>query len=622
MTFHQIRQRYLDFMREKGHVIVPSTALIPENDPTTLFTGSGMQPMISYLLGQEHPNGSRIANSQRCFRAEDIEEVGDNRHTTFFEMLGNWSFGDYFKKEQLEWISDFLFNQLKIKPEKIFVTCFIGDQANNLPKDIEAAEIWREIFKNKKIKAEAVDLGSEEDASKRGIKTDEKIFFYSSKKNWWSRAGAPDKMPVGEPGGPCSEMFYEFSHIPHDPIFGEKCHPNCDCGRFMEIGNNVFMAYKKTGENQFEELPKKNIDFGGGLERIAAAMNNDPDVFSAAPFNLIYSNLSQKTKLKKEYQELTKEEKFAFRIIADHIRAALFMVFDGVNPSNTDQGYFVRRLIRRAVRYSDILFPEIETISISISSMINEYKNIYPALKEKETEIIQILTNEEGAFRKTLQSGLREFNKLSSKSISGNDAFKLFSTYGFPIELTIEMAKSKKINVDLQGFRKKMAEHQEISRKGAEKKFKGGLLDNSEINLKYHTATHLLHQALKKILGSEVEQKGSNITPERLRFDFNYKTKITDNEKKQIEDLVNQQIKKALPITYQDLLIEDAKKLGAIGLFEEKYEKTVRIYRVGDFSLELCGGPHARNTSELGRFKIIKEEGVAAGIRRIKAILE
>lgn len=617
MTLHEVREKYIDFMRKKGHVIVHSTSLIPENDPTTLFTGSGMQPMTPYLLGEKHPNGVRVANSQRCFRAEDIEEVGDNRHTTFFEMLGNWSFGDYFKKEQLEWISEFLFDEIKIDLNKIYISVFAGDIKNNLKKDTESAELWENIFQERGVQAKSIELGSVENAGSMGMQGG-RIFYYDSKKNWWSRSGSPDKMPIGEIGGPDSEIFHEFTEIQHDKKFGENCHPNCDCGRFFEIGNNVFMTYKKVGEGKFDLLPKKNVDFGGGLERITAASNNTADIFKIDVFENIIRVIERLSG--SSYSDENKKQ--SFRIVSDHIRAVIFLVCDDVYPSNVDRGYFVRRLTRRALIHWDRLGVNFGGIGEFVDQVSDYYKEAYPALSDKKEQIKSEIKKEEEKFRNTLEKGLKEFEKLSNSAISGREAFILFSSYGFPIELTLEIAKDRNIKVDLNGFKKEMEKHQETSRQGAEHKFKGGLADNSEMSVKYHTATHLLHQALRTVLGNHVLQKGSNITPERLRFDFSHDSKMTTEEKQRVEGLVNEQIKMGLDVTYQDSPLEEAKKLGAIGLFEEKYGDTVRVYKVGDFSLEFCGGPHVKNTKELGSFKIIQEESVATGVRRIKAILQ
>lgn len=568
---------------------MPSANLVPEGDPTTLFTGSGMQPMIPYLLGEKHPQGTRIADSQKSFRTEDIEEVGDNRHTTFFEMLGNWSFGDYWKEEQISWIYDFLIKQIGIDKSKFWVTCFEGDEANKLPKDSETPKIWMKLGVPK-----------------------EHILFYPAKKNWWSRAGIPDKMPTGEPGGPDSEMFYEFSEIVHDTKYGKNCHPNCDCGRYMEIGNNVFMTYKKTGESKFSLLPRKNVDFGGGLERITAAANNDPDVFNLDVFASFVRRLEKLSR--KEYRDpaFTK----SFRIVADHTRAAIMLIADGVRPANSEQGYVLRRLIRRSVRHVDKLGIGAGSLYGQSGEAFAMYREVFGYSEKLWTDIAHTLAEEEAKFRDTLKRGLHEFEK------GERDAFVLFTTYGFPFELSAELAAERGEKLNETEFKKKMSEHQALSRSGSEGKFKGGLADTSDMSVKYHTATHLLQQALREVLGKHVFQKGSNITPERLRFDFSHPTKMTDEEKKKVEDLVNKQIKRALAVSYEDLPIEEAEKRGAIGLFEEKYGDKVRVYKIGDFSLEFCGGPHVTGTNQLGVFKIIKEEAVSSGIRRIKAVLQ
>ncbi|NQV93384.1 alanine--tRNA ligase [Candidatus Kaiserbacteria bacterium] len=620
MDTSEIRKKYFTFFEKKGHTVIPSASLRPENDPTTLFVGSGMQPLLPYLLGEKHPRGVRLVNSQKSFRAEDIEEVGDNRHTTFFEMLGNWSLGDYFKKEQLPWAFEFLTEEIGLNPEKLYVTVFIGDETLGIPKDTESVQIWKGLFKEKGIEAIDIEIGSEEDGYAKGMQQGDKegrIFYYDAKKNWWSRSGTPDKMPVGEPGGPDSEMFYDFG-TEHNTSFGEHCHPNCDCGRFMEIGNSVFMEYIKKEDGSFVQLPQKNVDFGGGLERIAAATNGNSDIFLIDTLQVII-----------EYIEKTSGKKYddtrythAFRVIADHIRAAIFIIADGVVPSNSEQGYFVRRLIRRAVRYADLLGVPDGVLAASVTAVSGTYKDQYEILLEKGGEIAGIIAAEEEKFRKTLTRGLKEFEKLSNNNISGNDAFILFTTYGFPYELTEELAEEKGISVDRKGFDVEMKKHQELSRSGSEQKFKGGLVDHGEMSIKYHTATHLLNQALRNVLGNSVQQKGSNITPERMRFDFSFDRKMTDEEKKKVEDIVNEHIKAAIVVTNQELPLEEAKKLGAIGLFEEKYGDVVKVYTIGDFSLEFCGGPHVTNTSQLGHFKIVKEESISAGVRRIRAVLE
>ena len=619
MTLNEVRSKYLEFFQKKGHTIIPSASLVPENDPTTLFTGSGMQPMVPYLLGEKHPLGTRITDSQKSFRTVDIEEVGDNRHTTFFEMLGNWSLGDYFKKEQIEWMFQFLTEEIKIKPEKLYVTVFIGDQKNNIPKDTESAELWKKLFAEKGIEATEIEIGSEENGYKVGMQGG-RIFYYNAKKNWWSRAGGPENMPAGEPGGPDSEMFYDFG-TPHDEKFGKECHPNCDCGRFVEIGNNVFMEYKKNADGTFSKLPQRNVDFGGGLERITAASNNNSDVFEIDVFETLIKELGKVSGKSYPDSNFTK----SFRIIADHIRAAVFLIGDGVNPSNTDQGYFVRRLLRRAMYHLRKLQPDERTVFL-VNLILEKYGEYYPNLVSKRSEIESQITIEETKFAGAIMFGLREFKKMAKGNVSGANAFLLFSSYGFPIEMTAELALEQGFSVDMDGFNVEMKKHQELSRSGAEQKFKGGLADTSETSLKYHTATHLLHQALREVLGTEVRQKGSNITPERLRFDFAFPRKMTDEEKKKVEDIVNEKIKAALPVQKVVLPFAEAEKTGALHFFGEKYGDQVNVYYIGDtletaFSKEFCGGPHVTNTSVIGHFKIAKEEAVSAGVRRIKAVV-
>lgn len=617
MKASEIRTKFLKFYQSKGHVIIPSASLIPENDPTTLFTGSGMQPLVPYLLGEPHPEGVRLVDSQKSFRSQDIEEVGDNRHTTFFEMLGNWSLGDYFKNEQLPWVFSFLVEEVGLDPSKLYVTVFAGNEELGLPRDEESVELWKDLFKEKGVEAVAV-----EDSEKNGM-SGGRIFYYDEKKNWWSRVGIPQKMPAGEPGGPDSEIFWDFGiergmHEASE-FRDAPCHVNCDCGRFFEIANSVFMQYLKT-ENGFQNLPKMNVDFGGGLERIAAASLDNPDVFALDLFENAMKAIHELTG--KAYDE-SPEITHAYRVILDHLRAAMFLISDGAFPSNKDQGYFTRRLIRRAIRFAHTLGIEGHFSGQIIESYINIYKQAYPELIEKKQELMDAVGEEEEKFRKTLANGLREFEKLTNQAaITGEQAFILFSTYGFPLEITQELAAEKGLEVDLPEFSAKMKEHQDLSRQGAEQKFAGGLADHSEESTKLHTATHLLHKALKNVLGEEVEQKGSNITPERLRFDFNFHRKMTPDEIKQVEDMVNEQIQKALNVDFEELDIEEARKNGAIGLFEDKYGKKVKVYRMGDFSYEICGGPHVKNTSDLGHFKIKKEEASSAGVRRIKAIVE
>jgi len=601
MNISEVRRRYLDFFAKRGHTIIPSAPIVPENDPTTLFTSSGMQPLIPYLLGQPHPEGSRLANSQLSFRAGDIEEVGDNRHTTFFEMLGNWSLGDYFKKEQLPWVYEFLTEELKLPRERLWVTCFAGDEAFGLPKDTESAEIWKQI----------------------GM-PEERILFYDAKKNWWSRSGTPEKMPAGEPGGPDSEIFYEFTGVEHDPAFGEKCHPNCDCGRFMEIGNSVFMEYIKNADGSFGKLPKQNVDFGGGLERLAAATLDNPDVFLTDVFNAPRELLEKRSGKKYDDAEATR----SFRIILDHIRAASRIFEAGVRPSNTEQGYVLRRLIRRAIREADRL---------GIKD---------PILAETAGGYTLEFGQEEEQFRKTLAQGMKKFEKYirfteghgNTKNplkwnekptlyLPPNEVFMLITTDGFPKELIKEMALERGLTIDWELVNELLVEHQTKSRAGAAQKFAGGLADHAEQTVRYHTAHHLLLAALRKVLGKDVHQRGSNITSERLRIDFSYGQKMTKEQIQEVEKIVNEQIATGLPVVRTDMKKEEAEKLGAEHEFGATYPDVVSVYSVGPldraFSIEFCGGPHVANTSELaGTFKILKEEASSAGIRRIKAVLQ
>ena len=643
---NEIREKYLQFMKDNGHAIIPSSALVPENDPTTLFTGSGMQPLVPYLMGEAHPKGSRLANSQKCFRAEDIDEVGDNRHTTFFEMLGNWSLGDYFKKEQLRWFYTFLVDEVGLDPEKIYVTAFGGDEANKLPQDTQSVEIWQQLFKERGMSAEVAHMGSEEEGGARGMRRGERIFYYDASKNWWSRAGVPSNMPLGEIGGADSEVFYEFTDVAHDTAFGERCHPNCDCGRFLEIGNSVFMEYIKT-ENGFEKLPKQNVDFGGGLERITAAALNTPDVFK---IDLLWSVIEQIEQLSgKNYTDnLT-----AFRVITDHIRGATFMIGDGVLPSNAEQGYFVRRLLRRAVRFADMLdIPEGKLQNLA-QSVIATYGEHYRNLKDKQDEIAEAIAQEEAQFRKTLEKGLKQFNKIGlaitipmttnkqgkqiqdtdkkptqTPFITGKNAFDLFTTYGFPIELTQEIAAERGMEVKMDEFEALMSEHKEKSRAGAAQKFKGGLADQSEKVVQYHTATHLLLAALRHFLGDHVHQAGSNITGERLRFDFTHPEKVDPEMLDRIEQWVNNAIQNGGEVSIEIMKKDEAEADPTVeGSFWDRYPDEVKVYTMKQsdgtvVSRELCGGPHVQHLSEIrGTFKIKKEESSSAGVRRIKAVL-
>ncbi len=658
MNAQQIRNAYLDFFADRGHKVIPRALLVPYNDPTTLFTGSGMQPLIPYLLGEPHQDGTRLTDSQTCLRAQDIEEVGDNRHTTFFEMLGNWSLGDYFKREQLPWFWEFLTDIVGLDPNKLYVTAFIGDEKNAIPKDTESAEIWKELFRAKGIQAADAEIGSEEAGYKRGIKPDERIFYYDASKNWWCRAGKIDDMPAGEPGGPDSEVFYEFDFIQHDPKWGEHCHPNCDCGRFLEIGNSVFMEYVRT-QKGFEKLPKQNVDFGGGLERIAAAKLDDPDIFKISILKPIVDALGKLSG--KHYDSHTE----SMRVIADHLRAATFLAVDGVKPSNKEQGYVMRRLVRRAIRFAFELGVEQNFMEEIVPVITGLYEEDFPEMNERKDQVIEILAREEKIFRQTLRKGLQIFEKkllwkdiksgkiydrlFASRAGGDNPVFKkeliaylngeviffLYDTCGFPLELSLEEAFKKDIKVSKdwqKEFDAKMTEQRERSQTAAKGTFKGGLGGQTMQHKKYHTATHLMYQALRDVLGDHVVQNGSNITEERLRFDFSHPEKVTREQLDQVEKIVNEQVAKDLKVSWYEYPTKVAREeMGALGQFGDRYGDTVKVYKmIADgadkpFSFEICGGPHVDHTLQLfedGKtFKILKEEASSAGIRRIKAVL-
>ncbi len=629
MNAQEIRSKYLEFFKARGHAIIPRALLVPQNDPTTLFTGSGMQPLVPYLLGEEHPAGTRLVDSQTCIRVQDIEEVGDNRHTTFFEMLGNWSLGDYFKKEQIPWFWEFLTGEIKIDPARIFVTCFIGDESAGVPRDTEAADIWAKLFEEAGVEATRVDIDTEENGAKVGDQGG-RIFFYGNKKNWWSRAGTPAQMPTGEPGGPTTEMFYLFPEVEHNPEYGEKCHVNCDCGRYIELGNSVFMAYVKTDEG-VKPLPKQNVDYGGGLERIAAAAIDSPDVFKISLLWPIVEKLEQLSE--KKYDSHTN----AMRVISDHLRGATFLAVDGVRPSNKEQGYVMRRLLRRAIRFAFELGIEQNFLQEVVPVIADLYADDFPEVKNQRQEVIDVLVREEKAFRTTIRKGIKEFNKLAEEQpeISGEDVFRLYDTYGFPVELTAEEAFhwSKPMAQNWRAdFDKAMAEQRARSQTAAKGTFKGGLGGQTLQHKKYHTATHLMYQALRDVLGDHVVQRGSNITEERLRFDFSHPEKVTPEQLKQVEDIVNEQISKDLKVSWEEYPTQVAiKEKGALGQFGDRYGDTVKVYKmIADgaekpFSFEICGGPHVDHTLQLTeggkRFKILKEEASSAGVRRIKAAL-
>jgi len=628
MTTQEIRKAYLDFFVERRHKVIARAQLVPNNDPTTLFTGSGMQPLIPYLLGEPHSEGQRLVNSQTCLRAQDIEEVGDNRHTTFFEMIGNWSLGDYFKKDQLPWFFEFLTDVVGLDPSKLYATCFIGDKANGIPKDTESAEVWEKLFKAKKVDHKQVEIGSEADGAKKGLQNG-RIFYYDASKNWWCRAGQINNMPTDEPGGPDSEIFYEFDFIKHNPKYGKNCHPNCECGRFMEIGNSVFMEYVKT-EQGFDKLPKQNVDFGGGLARIAAAQLNDPDIFQISLLRPVIDKLEEISG--KKYESHTE----SMRVIADHLRAATFLAVDGVVPTNKEQGYVIRRLLRRAIRHAFDLGVEQNFLEQVVPVIADLYKDDFPEVAELRQDVINTLVREEKIFRQTLRKGINEFNRLATRKLTGEIIFKLYDTYGFPTELTFEEAFKQDLPVaktaqkDFDNLMQAQRQRSQTASKGV---FKGGLGGHTEQHKKYHTATHLMYQALREVLGDHVVQNGSNITEERLRFDFSHPEKMTPEQIKKVEDIVNEQIDKDLTVTFQEFPTKVAvEEKGALGQFGDRYGDTVKVYKMiaegaaKPFSFEICGGPHVSHTAELAqdnkRFKILKEESSSAGIRRIKAVLQ
>jgi len=604
MTAQDIINKYIAFFEKRGHKRIANSPLVPQNDPTTLFTSSGMQPLVPYLLGEEHPMGKRLVNVQNSFRAQDIDEIGDNRHTTFFRMLGNWSLGNYFKKEQIPWIWEFVTKELKITADKLYVTVFKGYK--DIPKDTESEKIWTEIFEKEKLNPK------------------ERIFFYDTQ-NWWSRAGEPDNMPAGEPGGPDSEIFFKFD-VAHDEKFGKDCHPNCDCGRFMEIVNSVFMEYSSSakatdgqGKNSFIKLPQKNVDHGAGVERLLAAVENKQDIFTTSPFAPIIKSVEKVTD--KNYKDHKKEMK----IIADHFIASVFIISNEIIPSNKEQGYILRRLIRRAL--DNFYKLKGEDISPVLKTIVEQYGKTDNYLIEKFETIKNTILEEEQGYKQTLKTAkqfiFERYKKTGDElmgvtEISADDAFILYTTHG----LSPTQIKSLGYAFNDQEFAQKMKTHQNISRAGAGKKFAGGLADHSEKTIMGHTATHLLHQALRDLLGTQLHQTGSNITSERIRFDFNHNKNLTDEELNKVEEIVNQKIRANLPVKFEMLPLAKAKEIGAIGLFNDKYADTVKVYFVGDnkpYSIEFCGGPHVTFTSEVKSFKIIKQENIGKGQRRIYA---
>lgn len=588
MTSREIREKYIKFFIERGHKEIPAAPLVLENDPTTLFTSAGMQPLVPYLKGESHPLGKRLVNSQPSFRSQDIMEVGDNRHTTFFEMLGNWSLGDYFRKEQIPWFYEFLTKELGLPVEKLYVTVFKGD--GTVPKDDESAEIWK-------------SLGISED----------RIFYYGADKNWWSMSGPPDKMSPGEIGGPDSEVFYDFGEYLHDR--DAPCHPNCECGRFLEIGNSVFIQYVKKEDGTLGELPQKNVDFGGGLERLTAAVNNDPDIFKTDLFWPVIQKIEEVAG--KNYEDNER----AMRIIVDHIKAAVFIIIAGVLLSNKLHGYVLRRLLRRAAVKLHKLDYDIKLLSDIAEPILKVYDGMFGVDKARHAGLVKDMVVEEMArFSKTLDRGLGQAEK--TEHIDGKIVFDLYQSYGFPLEITEELAREKGQEIDHAEFEKEFEKHRELSRTASAGIFKGGLGEDTPQTRKLHTATHLLHAALRQVLGEHVKQMGSNITPERLRFDFSYPKPLTEDEIKLIGELVNQKIKENLPVSWKETTLDEALKEGALAFFGEKYGDKVKVYTIGDFSKEVCGGPHVENTGEIGRVTITKEEGLGSGTRRIYAQVE
>ena len=580
----EIRNKYLDFFKKHGHAVIPSAPLIPENDPSVLFTTAGMQPLVPYLLGEKHPAGTRITDYQKCLRTNDIEEVGDNRHLTYFEMLGNWSLGDYFKEESIQMSYDFLTKELNIPAEKISVTCFAGDE--DCPRDTTTAECWK----------------------KAGI-PEERIYYFGKEDNWWI---------AGEEGpcGPDTEMFYDTGKAKCSP----ECNPSCGCGKYVEIWNNVFMEFYKDKNGKYSKLKQHNVDTGLGLERMTMLLEGKETPFETELFSPIIDKLV----------ELQKEDIIeSRRIVAEHLRSSMMIICDGGRPSNIDRGYILRRLIRRMIRHMNKLQISLNKLSTLIDINVDNLKEMYPALETNKDIIKAVILEEKDKFVKTLEKGEKEFSKeielikqQGKDIVPGKMVFRLYDTYGFPPEETEELASENGMKIDKEGFEKLFKEHQEKSRAGAEQKFKGGLASTGEMETKYHTATHLLNAALKIVLGLHVHQRGSNITAERMRFDFSHPAKMTDEEKQKTEDLVNEWIIEAIPVEHLEMKKDEAIRLGAEAMFIEKYGDIVSVYKIGDKSLELCGGPHVKNTSELGHFKIKKEESSSSGVRRIKAILE
>lgn len=602
MTSAEVRSRFLAFFKDRQHAILPSSSLVPENDPSVLFNTAGMQPIVPYLLGEKHPEGRRLANIQKCVRTNDIEEVGDNRHLTFFEMMGNWSLGDYFKKEAIEWSFDLLTNKeigFGLDPERLYVTCFEGDE--NAPKDTESAAIWKEVFAKARV--------HQNDGEGK-----ERIFFLPAKNNWWSPGD-------NGPCGPDTEMFYDTTGTLTQGLTHEEYVQADDEGKLVEIWNDVFMEYKKKDGNVIGKLDAKNVDTGSGFERIVMMVQGKSTVFETDVFLPILEKIES-------LRTIEGENEHSKRVIADHLRTAVMLLSDGVLPSNTDQGYILRRLLRRALRHADMLGLPENSLFIIADTVTEYFKDVYTQVAKQKETIKVAISAEEKKFRKALTLGLKEFNKIVEKTIASGktqidteNVFTLFESYGFPIELVKELADEKQLSINIDEFKVMYAEHQEKSRAGSEKKFKGGLAGDGVMETRYHTATHLLHQALREVLGTHVQQKGSNITAERLRFDFAHTAKMTDDEKTKVVEKVNEWITADLPVEVKVMPRDEAEKTGALHFFGEKYGETVQVYFIGDVSKEFCGGPHVQSTGELGTFSIQKEEAVSQGVRRIKAVL-
>ena len=587
ISSEELKNKYLDFFQKKGHKLIVNASLLPENDPTALFISAGMHPLVPYLLGQPHPSGKRLVDVQKCIRTSDIDEVGDSFHLSFFEMLGNWSLGDYFKEESIAWSYKFLTGRdwLNLDPEKLSVTVFAGDVDG--PRDEESANVWKSL----------------------GV-PEKRIFYLPKSDNWWG--------PIGSTGpcGPDTEIFYDTGK----EACGDSCQPGCSCGKYCEIWNNVFMQYNKTSDGKYEPLEQKNVDTGMGVERTTAILQGKDNVYETE----IFVPLIDRVKERLGIETIPENQVRSIRVVVEHARAATFILAEGIVPLNVEQGYVLRRMIRKAIRHGKLLGINEEFLSEISKIVIEQYQKDYPYLKERQGFIINELEKEYRKFNNTLAHGLNRFNRIAKNKniIDGKDAFLLYQSFGFPIEITKELGDENGIDVDVKGFHEEFKKHQEISRASADKRFGSGLADTAEETVKLHTATHLLNEALRRVLGKEIYQKGSNITRKRLRFDFNFDRKLTDEEIKAVENVVNEQIKMAIPVKRIETTLDEAVRMGSQAVFEDKYEEKVLVYSIGDFSIELCSGPHVKNTSELGHFKIIKEEGISAGVRRIRAILD